>query len=728
MRIVGYTDQWGVRPGQSVGLHVSCRSESFHASVVRLRHGDTNPAGPGFRATSVPSCIDGRYKAQWHDVPAGSFACVDEPDQLLNSSAATLAVWICPTAPGGAQQTIVSREAAGFSLFLDADGRAGISVGSARASVTSALLAHHWYMLVVRLDRSARAAELHVLARDRWPGFPGVDGASMELGAIGTWQGPLLIAAQATVGGTASHFNGKIDSPAIYDTWLSDEAVTALFSGVFLLEPVAAWDFSADHASLEIPDRAGGHTARLVGMPTRAVTGRRWTDGGLSPAEQPRHYTAIHFHDDDRDDAGWPEVLRLPIPDSLASGIYAFHVQTEKGDEDYIPFFILPARAGPYSSVAFLAPTFSYLAYGNAHVEDRFLKDPTLGLAFPDAARLYPSQEQDRYILEQGLHSSYDLHSDGSGVAYVSRLLPQVHFRPKVHFQFLRSLQGSPHQFNADLHLVDWLTEKSFDHDVITDEALHLEGVDLLTPYQVIVTGTHPEYWSGAMLDALQAYLNDGGRVMYLGGNGFFWVTSMHPSAPHVLEIRKWGGTRAWDALPGERHHSTTGELGGLWRNRGRPPQKLVGVGFTAQGMDINAAYRRTEESYGELGFLFDGITGDVFGDVPSLVMEHGAAGFEIDRIDPALGSPPATTCLARSFGHSKSYRLAVEELLATHAGTGPENPLVRADIAYVSYPGGGAVFSTGSISYCGCLSYNNYDNDVSRLTENVLRHFLNSS
>ena len=39
--------------------------------------------------------------------------------------------------------------------------------------------------------------------------------------------------------------------------------------------------------------------------------------------------------------------------------------------------------------------------------------------------------------------------------------------------------------------------------------------------------------------------------------------------------------------------------------------------------------------------------------------------------------------------------------------------------------PNGGAVFSTGSIAWCGSLSHNDYDNNVSRITENVLRRFV---
>jgi N,N-dimethylformamidase len=38
--------------------------------------------------------------------------------------------------------------------------------------------------------------------------------------------------------------------------------------------------------------------------------------------------------------------------------------------------------------------------------------------------------------------------------------------------------------------------------------------------------------------------------------------------------------------------------------------------------------------------------------------------------------------------------------------------------------PTGGAVFSVGSINWLGSLPSNDFDNNVSRVTENVLRHF----
>ena len=57
--------------------------------------------------------------------------------------------------------------------------------------------------------------------------------------------------------------------------------------------------------------------------------------------------------------------------------------------------------------------------------------------------------------------------------------------------------------FPADTHLIAWLEAKGYAYDVITDEELDREGLDLIKPYRVVMTGSHPEYHTGAMLDAL---------------------------------------------------------------------------------------------------------------------------------------------------------------------------------------------------------------------------------
>ena len=199
----------------------------------------------------------------------------------------------------------------------------------------------------------------------------------------------------------------------------------------------------------------------------------------------------------------------------------------------------------------------------------------------------------------------------------------------------------------------------------------------------------------------------------------------------HTIEVRRQGGSQTWEAAPGEYYHSTTGEPGGLWRFLGRPPNSLVGVGFTAQAGAPGRPFHRQSDSFDPRGaWIFEGIGPDErIGDNPSLVFEYGAAGMEVDRFDRVLGTPPHALLLATAKDFSNVYQHVVEETMihdvANTAHGEPVSTLVRADMVYFETPNGGAVFSASSISWCGSLSYNNYANTVSKITENVLTRFI---
>ena len=149
----------------------------------------------------------------------------------------------------------------------------------------------------------------------------------------------------------------------------------------------------------------------------------------------------------------------------------------------------------------------------------------------------------------------------------------------------------------------------------------------------------------------------------------------------------------------------------------GRSPQTVVGVGFSAQGFDISGHYERLPDSYRPAAaFIFDGV-GDE---------KIGAAGLEVDRAALELGTPPNALVLAQSRNLTNSYLIVPEEFLETAPGLGAdENPLARADMVFFTVEGGGAVFSTGSIAWAGSLSHNGYENNVARITHNVLRRFV---
>jgi len=123
--------------------------------------------------------------------------------------------------------------------------------------------------------------------------------------------------------------------------------------------------------------------------------------------------------------------------------------------------------------------------------------------------------------------------------------------------------------------------------------------------------------------------------------------------------------------------------------------------------------------------WVFEGVKDELFGGYG--FSGGGAAGFELDRLDHRLGSPLNAVVLASSEGHDrKEFVVVHEERLGfntTITGDTLEG-LIRADMTYIEKPKGGAVFSTGSITYCGSLPHNKYDNDVSRLTFNVMNRF----
>ena len=162
-----------------------------------------------------------------------------------------------------------------------------------------------------------------------------------------------------------------------------------------------------------------------------------------------------------------------------------------------------------------------------------------------------------------------------------------------------------------------------------------------------------------------------------------------------------------------------------MWKRIGRPAQSLVGVGTVATGFDRSGWFVKTPDidDNSQASWIFGGVSGAIIGDFG--VLGGGAAGIELDAADDAPGTPPETIILASSDGHSAYYMLAPDEIVFNHAAvTGDTNPRVRADMVCFTLPSGAGVFSTGSISWAASLGRNASDNDVARITGNVLRRF----
>ena len=90
------------------------------------------------------------------------------------------------------------------------------------------------------------------------------------------------------------------------------------------------------------------------------------------------------------------------------------------------------------------------------------------------------------------------------------------------------------------------------------------------------------------------------------------------------------------------------------------------------------------------------------------------------------LGSPDNILILASSKKHTDIYMMTPEDMLDPAPGMGgTEAEIIKSDMVFFKTLNNGAVFSVGSIAWAGSMAWNNYKNNVSKITKNVLDGFL---
>ena len=614
------------------------------------------------------------------------------------------AIW--PTRPGRGEQVILA--IGDTELAIAQDGRLYAEHGGQRVISAVPLKERAWYRVWLAIDRGTGKL---TVGQERNRAHSPEETADIAIDPPDlASEATVSIAAHLSNGRAEKHFNGKIEAPAIYAATTPDPAAL-----------LAKWDFSRGISSTRIED-IGPHGlhGRIVNLPARAMAGSTWDGSEMCWRHKPEHYGAIHFHEDDIYDFEWQTDFSFTIPDDLPSGIYAARIRC--GDhEDAIPFFVCPPKGKRTADLCVLVSTFTYVIYGN-HARPDYTTEWQEAFAAWNAYPWNPADYKD-----YGL-STYNYHKDGSGICHASHRRPLFNLKPGYRTFAYGTGSGLRH-FQADSHLISWLHAQGIDYDIITDQELHDDGHAAIAGYRAVTTGSHPEYHTRQTLDALTGYRDNGGRLAYLGGNGFYWRVALHSEDNGAIEIRRAEtGIRAWAAEPGEYYNAFDGTYGGIWRRNGRPPQQLAGVGFSAQGQFEGSYYRlKCDSSDPDVGWLLAGIDGDVVGDFG--LSGGGAAGFELDRADERLGTPDNIKVIASSEGHGSTFVLVPEEHL-THITNWPGEPvenLLRADMIYFDMPGGGAVFSTGSITFCGSLPWNDFDNNISQLMENLFRRWLAS-
>ena len=730
--LLAYADEISAVPGQRINFKVSADNPGkFNFQVVHVRCGDDTSDGPGLKLTPIGEASS--HPARFQKTQVGSFIRAYTNEELVTGSF-TLQAMIWPTLTGVNEQAIMGKwnqhTQSGYSLLVDCEGKLSIKIGDGKNVYTlpsqTSLLTRHWYLV-----RAAYDQDMGTLSISQQPVSPHPDNQFSQ-NTIRVSQPIVFHSSNFMIAGwdnldangeaiVTGCFNGKIDSPVVFDTALDIKEIKSTELSHWnihpTVNPVAAWDFSQDMSGVIAYDTSTNqYHGEIINLPARAMKGWNHDASEMNWRHKPEHYGAIHFHEDDLYDCGWQTDVSWVVPKDLKSGTYAAHL-TQGEEWFYVPFYVRPCRNiqsnDKKNKLCLLVATASYYAYVNNQMP------VTWGPVLEHSSTMFTTLTQEDLHLkthpEHGL-SMYDFHSDGSGVCYASRLRPFMKMGPRSELW----------QYNADTHITDWLENSEIEFDVITDDDLDQIGADAINGYQCVMTTTHPEYYSKPMMQGLLDYQQQGGKFIYLGGNGFYWRIAYHPQLPGVIELRRAeDGMRSWIAEPGEYYMSFTGELSGLWRRNGIPPEAVCGVGFSAQGFLHSRPYVRTDSSHDpRVSWMFDDIDPDEpIGDFGTVF--GGAAGSEIDSADFEMGTPSNALIVAKADDFGVDFHWVNEEFYHTGSAVNGETcPEVRCDMVYYETNNNGAVFSVGSIAFAGSLAHNNYANNVSQLLKNVVDRF----
>ena len=306
----------------------------------------------------------------------------------------------------------------------------------------------------------------------------------------------------------------------------------------------------------------------------------------------------------------WPVGLRWTLPEDMPSGFYLIisHTLQPSGEIwEREHFFVIKARAGSRKRIALVLTTSTMLAYndwGGANHYRGTGNDPRNDPGSPLASTQRPIA---RGFLRKPEGTPRESHAGTPGIGWA----------PRYDAYEWACLHGySRHHADAfwatyERSFVVWAEQAGYEFDYLTQTDLHFNP-DCLDGYGCLVIVGHDEYWSWAMRDVVDAFVDCGGGLARFGAN-FQWqvrlsedgctqycyrlplVDPQATQTPHLA-------TTMWEAKSvGRPGASTTGlnGLGGIYNRYGVATPRSSG-GFTVYRPE-HWAFRGTDLYYGDL-------------------------------------------------------------------------------------------------------------------------------
>jgi N,N-dimethylformamidase len=354
------------------------------------------------------------------------------------------------------------------------------------------------------------------------------------------------------------------------------------------------------------------------------------------------------------------------------TGLYYFHARGESGAFFSFPLVVAPAQ--PQAPIAVLASTNTWNAYNPFGGRSNYI----MAAKMIDEPIINAKSDLPRYRLSD--YGEWKSSVEFNPLSF-DRPEPYNHVPEPV--QCTDPIEGRQacHLAPAEWRLLGWLERQGYAYDLYADYQLHAGLLDLRA-YRVLLLSVHPEYWSEEMYREVKTWVfGRGGRLLYLGGNGLDCKVELLDGGNSMRCLNQW------PAGYESRFHYQV-ESGA----------NLLGVVFSDAGAMTAAPYEVVAPDH----WVFAG-TGlrrrDLFGTkVLHQRYAGGASGHETDKISPS--SPKQIALLAQ--------------------GQNPQEG--GAHLIYFETPGGGAVFSAGSIMYPSALLC---DEPTSFITANVIERFL---
>jgi hypothetical protein len=149
-----------------------------------------------------------------------------------------------------------------------------------------------------------------------------------------------------------------------------------------------------------------------------------------------------------------------------------------------------------------------------------------------------------------------------------------------------------------DARMVRWLETNGYRVDYCTDLDIDLDSeLALLSPYSVVLSVGHDEYYSTGMRDNLETYISNGGNIAFFSGNTSYWKLEFprvtadgQPDLTFIGRFVQWAQVPSVDAptAPNRPEDSLTGVRFGNAGERNDPLPSGGGtyLGFTVQYVD----------------------------------------------------------------------------------------------------------------------------------------------